>query len=216
MLTPTIHPYEYSIITQQVTALISAYLTLNDRRMRAMALATTLERITPLLPGQDPLAHAFLQGVRALPPKRQAALDLLQTLQPLVIPFPQLTPKQLDKLFRKVKKLPQPHWAALNRHELTYLGWNDGGNQKKYLVAPLNDRLIGVQGDFAPQTLNNVCAICHTIGNVALFTTTTKRTGSLGYVRQGNYICRDSAQCNRQLTDPQWLTDFLHVVRPRK
>ncbi|HJE45784.1 FusB/FusC family EF-G-binding protein [Levilactobacillus namurensis] len=216
MLEPTIKPYEYSYITQQVTTLVSAYLTLNDQRMRQITLATTLERIIPLLPDQDPLAREFLQGLQALPPKRQAALDLLQTLQPLVIPFAQLTPKQLSKLFRKVKKLPQPNWAALNLHELTYLGWNDGGNQKKYLVAPWEDRLIGIQGDFAPQTVKGVCAICHTIGNVSLFTAITKRNGVTGYTRQGNYICRDSAQCNRQLTDPQRLQDFLTVVRPSK
>ena len=115
-----------------------------------------------------------------------------------------------------MKKLKQPAWASLNLHELTYLGWNDGGSQKKYLVIPDHERVIGIRGDLAPQTIKGVCAICQTIGNVSLFVSTTKTSGLGTYTRNGNYICRDSAQCNRQLTDPQALQDFLAVVRPQR
>ncbi|MFC6207357.1 FusB/FusC family EF-G-binding protein [Levilactobacillus tongjiangensis] len=212
----TITTYEYSYITQQVNDLVSAYLSVNDRRMRDTVRATTLERITPLLPSEDPISQEFLRRLQPDRLSRDAAAKLLPTLEPLVVPFPELSIKQLSKLFRKVKKLKQPEWADLNLHELTYLGWNDGGSQKKYLVAPYQDRLIGIQGDLAPQVVKGVCAICQTIGNVSLFVSTTKKSGLGTYTRNGNYICRDSAQCNRQLTDPQALTEFLSIVRPKR
>jgi len=212
----TITTYEYSYITQQVNDLVSAYLSVNDRRMRDTVRATTLERITPLLPSEDPISQEFLRRLQPDRLSREAAAKLLPTLEPLVVPFPELSIKQLSKLFRKVKKLKQPEWADLNLHELTYLGWNDGGSQKKYLVAPYQDRLIGIQGDLAPQVVKGVCAICQTIGNVSLFVSTTKKSGLGTYTRNGNYICRDSAQCNRQLTDPQALTEFLSIVRPKR
>ncbi|MBC6498256.1 hypothetical protein H7R52_02205 [Weissella confusa] len=66
----------------------------------------------------------------------------------LVTPFPELSANQLGKLFKKVKKLPEPKWENMNRHEMTYLGWNDNGSQKKYIVAPRDGKLVGIYGDF--------------------------------------------------------------------
>ncbi|VDG22739.1 FusB/FusC family EF-G-binding protein [Lactiplantibacillus mudanjiangensis] len=212
----TITTYEYSTITQQVNHLASVERSVNDPQIRAVILATTLEQLTSLLPSADPLTETFLAGLQVEHLSRARATQLLETLIPMIMPFPQLTPKQLTKLFRKVKKLKQPAWPELKRYEMTYLGWNDGGNQKKYLVAPYHDHLIGIQGEFSPQTVKGVCAICQTIGNVALFLATTKSSGLGTYTKKGNYICRDSGQCNRQLTDPQALTDFLTVVQPKR
>ena len=212
----TITTYQYSYITQQVNQLASAYLTVNDQPVRLAIRAKTLDAIVPLLPRDEPLAQAFVQQLNTVKITRKQAQALLATLTPLVVPFPQLTAKQLSKLFRKVKKLKQPDWSQLALHELTYLGWNDGGNQKKYLVIPDQERWVGIQGELSPQTVKGVCAICHTIGNVALFLATTKSSGLGTYTKKGNYICRDSSQCNRQLTDPQALNDFLTIVRPQK
>ncbi|WP_047998650.1 FusB/FusC family EF-G-binding protein [Lactiplantibacillus herbarum] len=213
---PTITAYQYSYITQQVNQLISAELAVNDLQIRTVMRANAIARITPLLPPEQPVTTAFLHYLETERLTRAKAPQLLATLIPMVIPFPTLSTKQLSKLFRKVKKLNQPAWSELELHELTYLGWNDSGSQKKYLVAPYHDQLIGIQGDLAPQTVKGLCAICQTIGSVALFMSTTKSSGRGTYTRNGNYICRDSAQCNRQLTDPQSLTDFLAVVRPKR
>ena len=213
---PTITTYQYSYITQQVDDLVSAELSVNDAQIRAAVLAKILDRITPLLPTDEPVVTTFLKGLQTERLTRAKAAKLLDPLIPLVVSFPQLTPKQLEKLFRKVKKLKQPNWSEMQLHEMTYLGWNDGGNQKKYLVAPYEGRLIGIQGELAPQTVKGVCAICQTIGNVALFLSTTKSSGLGTYTKKGNYICRDSAQCNRQLTDLQPLEDFLTVIRPQR
>ncbi|MFD1420106.1 FusB/FusC family EF-G-binding protein [Lactiplantibacillus songbeiensis] len=213
---PTITTYQYTYITQQVDNLVSAELSVNDKQVLAAVLAKILDHITPLLPMNEPVAQTFVTQLQAERLTRAKAAKLIAPLVPLVIPFPQLTPKQLEKLFRKVKKLKQPSWSAMHLHEMTYLGWNDGGSQKKYLVAPYQGRLIGIQGELAPQTVKGVCAICQTIGNVALFLSTTKSSGLGAYTKKGNYICRDSAQCNRQLTDPQPLADFLTVVQPQR
>lgn len=212
----TITAYNYSDITQKVNTLVSAYLSVNDSRMRRVIRDSTIAEIQAILPTDNPITEAFLERLKPDRLTREAAAALLPTLEPLVDPFPDLTPKQLSKLFRKVKKLKQPEWASVNRHQLTYLGWNDGGNQKKYLVAPYQGKLIGIQGDMGPKTVKNLCAICHTIGNVSLFVSTTKRSGLGTYTRNGNYICRDSDQCNRQLTDPQALAEFIETVRSKR
>lgn len=215
-MNPTIAAYEYSYINQQVNHLVSSYKSVNDPQIRDVVLAQVLERITPLLPDDNPVAVAFLKQIQVKPLSRATSVQLLEMLEPLVIPFPELSTKQLEKLFRKVKKIKQPEWSNLNLHEFTYLGWNDGGNQKKYLIIPDQKRFVGIQGDLSPQTVKGVCAICQTIGNVALFMSTTKTSGKGTYTRNGNYICRDSAQCNRQLVNPQFMTAFLDTVRPRK
>jgi len=212
----TITTYQYNFITQQVNDLTSAYLSVNDLQVRLAIRAKVLERVTPLLPSDEANTQPFLTGLETDRLSRKSAAQLLELLVPMVEPFPLLSAKQLSKLFRKVKKLKQPEWYGLKRYELTYLGWNDGGNQKKYLVAPYEDRLIGIQGELTPETVKGVCAICQTIGNVALFLSTTKSSGLGTYTKKGNYICRDSNQCNRQLTDPQALADFLTVVQPHR
>lgn len=37
---------------------------------------------------------------------------------------------QIEKLFRKVKKLKQPAWNEIDLQAHTYIGWNDPGTQK--------------------------------------------------------------------------------------
>ena len=53
---PTITTYQYSYITQQVNQLISAELAVNDLQIRAVVRAQAIERITPLLPSDDPIS----------------------------------------------------------------------------------------------------------------------------------------------------------------
>jgi len=52
---PTITTYQYSYITQQVDDLVSAELSVNDAQIRAAVLAKILDRITPLLPTDEPV-----------------------------------------------------------------------------------------------------------------------------------------------------------------
>lgn len=100
---PTITTYQYSYITQQVNQLISAELAVNDLQIRAVVRAQAIERITPLLPSDDPITANFLSHLQTDRLTRAKAPQLLETLIPLIIPFPSLTTKQLSKLFRKVK-----------------------------------------------------------------------------------------------------------------
>ena len=40
-----------------------------------------------------------------------------------------------------MKKLKQPDWQTLDLKEHTYVGWNDPGTQKKYLLYYADERL---------------------------------------------------------------------------
>ena len=131
--------------------------------------------------------------------KKEKAERLLEELKVIVLPFVQPTKPQIDKLFRKVKKLKHPHWNQLDLREHTYIGWNDPGSQKKFMIYYEEEKLKGISGTLSPTINKGICSICQRTSNVSLFLSTTK-TGSDGtYTKKGNYICHDSDQCNQQL-----------------
>ncbi|MCI1606202.1 MAG: elongation factor G-binding protein, partial [Levilactobacillus sp.] len=79
---PTITAYEYSYISQQLDALVSAYLSVNDKHMRRVVRDTTLERIKPLLPLDEPLVQDFLTRLQPDRLTRKAAAEIVPLLEP--------------------------------------------------------------------------------------------------------------------------------------
>jgi hypothetical protein len=208
-------PHELVSIKKEVVTLINTYKSVNDRNVVAVMQTDAINRIKAVLPEND-ITRGFLETIADRTLTKARAAEAFVALRQFVAPFPELSVSQLNKLFRKVKKLPNPNWSELDQTQMTYLGWNDTGSQKKYIVASKDDKLVGIYGDFDPQPLNGLCAICHQISSVSMFLSTVKTSGADGnYTKRGNLICRDSSLCNAQLTDPSYLAAFVNSTYAR-
>ncbi|WP_071394730.1 FusB/FusC family EF-G-binding protein [Bacillus tuaregi] len=156
--------------------------------------------------------------------KQQALLDLsslktddeykqyIERLTEYLIPFPKVTEQQLKKLFPKNKKLKLPDLTSIDYSQLTYLSWNDLGSNKKYIVYELEGRISGIECRLTPTGKKNICSFCNSHSEVAYFSTVTKakKPKNPDYYRAiGNLICTDSHECNKKITNVDYLTEFL-------
>ncbi|MGG0717913.1 FusB/FusC family EF-G-binding protein [Robertmurraya massiliosenegalensis] len=136
----------------------------------------------------------------------------LQQLSACVADFPKLSEQQLKKMFPKSKKLKLPNLSNLDYSKLTYLGWNDPGSNKKYLVYELDEKMVGIECRISATGKNNICSICNSHGEVAFFSTITKAKKQKNpdyYKAIGNLICTDSDECNKKITNVDYLESFL-------
>ena len=85
---------------------------------------------------------------------------LLEDIHAFVLPFNQPTDNEVEKAFKKVKKLKMPTWSEYDLRDLSYVGWNDKGTQRKYIMLNQNGQLIGYSGTISPNIQRSVCAIC--------------------------------------------------------
>ncbi|WP_284035727.1 FusB/FusC family EF-G-binding protein [Neobacillus sp. 114] len=136
----------------------------------------------------------------------------IQHLSDYLLPFPKITEQQLKKMFPKQKKLKMPDLSNIDHSQLTYLSWNDLRSNKKFIVYELEGKMVGIECEFAPTSKKNLCSFCNCFGEVAYFSTVTKAKKSKNpdyYKSIGNLICADSRECNKNITDVEYLTTFL-------
>ena len=163
-----------------------------------------------------PVQYLYSQDDMAIFMDLETYEQYLDELKETVLPFKEPSTPQVTKAFRKVKKLKIPEWENMDLRNNTYVGWNDAGTQKKFILAYRENKLIGVHGTLSPTIVKGVCSICQTITNVSMFLATTKSGGDGTYTKKGNYICHDSDTCNQQLTQPEYLEAFMENVKAVK
>jgi hypothetical protein len=162
--------------------------------------------------GRNPLLAAYWEQFMNTALTRDKFEKLFEEMKQFVIPMAIPSTKQIEKSFRKVKKMQHPDLEAKDFRELSYLGWNDSGTNRKYLLRKIDGRFVGTYGSFSTDVQKGHCAICNQISTVAFFLATTKSAGDGTYTKKGNYICTDSDQCNRQLTQIETLERFWDTV----
>ena len=144
--------------------------------------------------------------------KTDAEFDqYLQELTKWLIPFPTLTEQQVKKMFPKAKKLKVPNLTSVDFEKMTYLSWSDISTNKKFIIYELNENLIGIECKYSILNKDNICSFCNRFGKVAFITTITKAKKSNNpdyYKAIGNYICLDSAECNKKITSTTYLSEF--------
>lgn len=136
----------------------------------------------------------------------------LQYLAGFLVPFPTLTDQQIKKLFRKTKKLKVPDLSKGDFNQITYLSWTDISTNKKFIVYELNKEMVGLECKFSLVSKDNICSFCNRFGQVAFISTVTKAKKSKNpdyYKAIGNYICFDSSECNKKITNVDYLTTFI-------
>lgn len=204
-------PYEYWYCKQQISELISAYHSVNDKQTIA-TLQTLIHGKTEEFFSRTSLLEVYWERFLDVTITREKFNTLFEEMKRFVIPMDAPSTKQIEKSFRKVKKMQYPELASLDFRELNYLGWNDRGTNRKYLIRKKAGRFIGVYGSFSTDAQKGHCAICNQISTVAFFLATTKSAGDGTYTKKGNYICTDSDQCNRQMTQLDSFERFWEIV----
>lgn len=206
-----LQPNDYWYCKQQISELVSAYHSVNDKQT-IITLQTLIQGRTEEFFDRDPLLKAYWTQFLDTTLTRDTFEKLFEEMKQFLLPMDIPSTKQIDKAFRKVKKMQYPALDSIDFRELSYLGWNDSGTNRKYLLRKIDGRFTGVYGSFSTDVQKGHCAICNQISTVAFFLATTKSSGDGTYTKKGNYICTDSEQCNRQVTQLDTLDRFWETI----
>jgi hypothetical protein len=206
---PFIRSDQFNYIRTQTKILINAHSTSSDPKILAAVKELSLEKVYNLF---TDLHEEQKELLRPLSEIKTDADWFLAILRPYVIPFKELTEQTIKKLFPKAKKLKAPSLDHVDTREISYLSWIDHGSGKKFIVAPFDDKLIGLQGNYKPINQKGICTVCNGYEELGLFTTEKKGTVLGTYTSRGNYICEDSLKCNHNLIKLDRLHDFIELV----
>lgn len=140
-----------------------------------------------------------------------AELFLMQ-LKQHVSPFPTPEMAEIKKLFKKEKKLKLPTLESTDFKETMYLSWEDLGTNKQYIVIHAHNEFEALSGVVDAKHIKGVCAFCRRHATTRLFTTKKKGSGDL-FVKNSQYICIDSDQCNQNLTEIEVIEEWVDKMK---
>lgn len=213
MVTPFIRNHQYNLIKKQAGLLRHARNTISDLNVLESVSYSVQSKIIEAFPNATEPHKQMLEQISTLYTAEEFQ-HYLHSLEPYLEAFPQLTGKQLNKLFPKIKKLKLPELNAIDYRHVTYLGWTDTAASKMFLVYDRDGHFIGVEGRYTPAN-KGVCFLCNRLEEVAFFSATCKKPAGAppDYYRAiGNYICVDSDICNKNITDVTALENFVQEV----
>ncbi|OXM17366.1 FusB/FusC family EF-G-binding protein [Paenibacillus herberti] len=215
MSEPFIVNHQYNFIKKQAGIL--------EQTLRANADSKILEsvrysaelKIAELFPNGTNFQKHMLEAIFNLQSSDDFAKHLME-LESYLIEFPQITDKQIQKLFPKNKKLKLPDLGAIDYRYVTYISWIDISTNKLFIVYHMNGQFIGIEGRYTPTNKKGYCFVCNRHEELALFTAISKKrpaNSSPDYYRAiGNYLCIHGHECNKNITDPSLLEKFVDSV----
>ncbi|WP_437750471.1 FusB/FusC family EF-G-binding protein [Staphylococcus shinii] len=209
-----LYPYQFNYIKERVAHLINVYNSVNDLNTISSIQEATREQILNTFQKVDSHIQLEVEKLMNFQLSKMQAEKILSTLQGYVLPFEHPSKKQVDKVFRKVKKLKTPLISNEVLLESTFIGWNDVASNRKYIIY-YNDfgKLDGFYGDISNQTVKGFCSICNKESRVTLFMRKTRTTSDGQYTKKGDYICFDSTVCNQQISDLSYFYHFLNKIK---
>lgn len=162
--------------------------------------------------------------------EKKELLDIIKITDPLhidkysadlneyVYGMPQVTSAQINKLFKKEKKLKLPNLDTEGSKKV-YLGWIDEATRKLFIAYNMNNKLIGITCKITDHGSNNtpICALCNHTGHENKVTSVsvlckTDKTGENAYKSLGFNICLDSEKCNERIVSIEKLEAILKDV----
>lgn len=203
---------QYNFIKNQVALIKDSQKKNSDptviKAVRELAIAKIYELFSELTAEQSTMLDLSKS-------KTDAELDqYLQQLANFLFPFGTVTEQQVKKMFPKVKKLKVPDLTLFQHKPSTYLSWIDISTNKKFIVYKLKEKIVGIECKYTVLNKDNICSFCNRFGKVAFISTVTKAKKAKNpdyYKAIGNYICFDSEECNKRITDVSYLTTFLET-----
>lgn len=215
MCTPFIRNHEYNFIKKQANLMLGALRTIADPKILESVRQDTESKIVGLFPNATDLQKELLEQISGL----QTADDFqkyTRQLEPYLIEFPPITEKQIQKLFPKNKKLKLPDLKTIDFRYVTYLGWVDISTNKMFIVYYANGQFVGIEGKYTPTNKKSYCFVCNRMEELALFSAISKKRPAKAspdyYKAVGNYLCMNSQDCNKNITDTASLEKFIGSV----
>lgn len=208
-----IKAYEFAQVMIKVNQLLKIYKT-NDPTTNKAQKNIILDEIRTIFIVNDIDASSQIEKLDDIRLSKQRAASILSELKQFVEPFEMPSTKQVEKLFKKVKKLKTPPSDQLDLQMMSYLGWNDPAANRKYMIyKDQSDTFKGIYGELSPTKVKGFCSICQHESDVALFLNKTKSNSDGTYTKKGDYICYDSNVCNQHLDDIEKLYQFVNKVQ---
>ncbi|MEK3855702.1 FusB/FusC family EF-G-binding protein [Cytobacillus sp. FSL H8-0458] len=205
---PFIRNDQYNFIKYQTQVLINGHASVNDTGVLNALKSLSSEKVLGLFAELSEEQNQLLSPVSDIKERDQADAFLAH-IKEYVIPFPSITEQSIKKLFPKAKKIKIPALEDIDFREITYLGWDDKGTNRKYMISLLDGKLAGIYGTFKPLGKKGICAICSKLEETGMFLTEIKGSQLGTYTKKGNYICQDSRKCNANLNSLEKLHDFI-------
>lgn len=215
MCKPYIRNHQYNVIKKQAGILQNALRTISDPKVLESVRNGTESKIVEMFLDVPDIQKQMLESISKL----QTAEDFqkyLRDLEPYLVEFPQITAKQIQKLFPKNKKLKIPDLSAIDYRYVTYLSWTDISTNKLFMVYHLNGQFIGIESKYTPTNKKSYCFLCNRYEELAFFSAKTQKkpaNASPDYYKAiGNYLCLNSHECNKNITDITSLEKFIDIV----
>lgn len=164
-----IKAYEFVKVKKLVNKLINLYRT-NDIKLHATQKDMLLNEITAIFEAQNIEVSFFIRGLDDMRLTKKKAERLYHQLERYVEDFEMPSLSQVQKVFRKVKKVKIPNENDIDLKVTSYLGWNDIASNRKYIIFKNSeDRFDGIYGELSPNKVKGFCKICNQESNVSLF-----------------------------------------------
>lgn len=209
-----IRNHQWNYIKKQIGNLQNACQTASDPKVVASVRYSVQSKIMELLSESPDIQQLLLDPIASLNTADDFR-EYLSSAEMHLAEFPQLTEKQIRKLFPKNKKLALPDLSVDYRF-VTYLGWVDISSTKLFIVYPLDGQVVGIEGKYTPTHKKSVCFLCNRHSETALFTAVSKARPAHAspdyYKAVGNYMCLDSRECNKHITNVDALEKFIRSV----
>lgn len=209
-----IKKYEYNFIKNCLSELNNTLRTCIDKKVITTNRDYINGKILSLFPNLSQEQKDLLDITHITDPLQIE--KYLDTLDPYVYGMPTISTSQINKLFKKEKKLKLP---SITDTKKVYLGWIDESTKKLFLAYHLDGKPIGMSCRLPNAKSNNVnkCTFCNHVGKddeVAFVSPVCKSSSSDSgaYRSIGFYMCLDSEKCNERITSVQNLEKILKNV----
>ncbi|KKO55422.1 FusB/FusC family EF-G-binding protein [Paenibacillus sp. DMB20] len=214
MSTPFIRNHQYNVIKKQADFLLNTLRNVADRNVLEAVRYQSVMKIIEAFPYLTEDQQQMLEQISTY----ETAYDFqryLRELEPYLESYPPITPKQIEKLFPKTKKLKVPDLRSMDLRFLTYLSWVDIAANKLFIVYPFEGKFIGIEGRITPTNKKGYCLFCNRHQELAFFFVKTKPSipSADNYAAIGQYVCMDNQVCNQSITDTGSLEKFILSVR---
>ncbi|WP_174731870.1 FusB/FusC family EF-G-binding protein [Mesobacillus harenae] len=205
---PFLRNDQYNFIKSQTQILINGHSTTSDTGVIRALKAVAIDKVLNLIAEPTMEQKQVLEQIVTVKDKGDAEQFLL-ALSPFVIPFKSVTEQTITKLFPKSKKLKAPFLQDIDLKKISYLGWEDKGTGRKYIIAQQENKLEGLHGIFRRSSQKGICTLCNCHEDVGMFLAEIKGSEQGTFIKRGNYICQNSFICNSNITDLEKLKDFV-------
>ncbi|WP_145328687.1 FusB/FusC family EF-G-binding protein [Paenibacillus xylanexedens] len=208
MQTPFIHNHQYNYIYKQAKFLLKTLRSVVDPKVLDTVRYTVSTNAVGIFDDLTLEQKQLLEQLSSYATPHDVQLYLNQ-LEEYLIPYPQVTAKQIQKLFPKAKKLKLPDLESIDYTHTTYLRWMDIATSRLFIVYPHEGKFLGIEGRITPTNKKGYCMFCHRHQELGFFNVKTKAQSADNFASVGQYVCMDDKACNESITDISMLKKFL-------